>query len=71
MRTAQEQQAIESLERWGVQMEDLIDTGVFGDHKAHGCLSCRATRIRSDMRDLIAKMSLPNAQDHRAGEVEP
>jgi len=54
--------AIESLERWQVQMEDLVSTGVFGTHVPEGCTACHAGQMIQAMSDLRRMLQ-------RVGEV--
>jgi len=70
---AQRRVAIEFLERWEAQMEDLVRSGCFGIHIAEGCTACRAGHLIQGMADfrriLERAPCLPNSVLDSAGHT--
>jgi hypothetical protein len=61
--------ASDSLEKWNAQMSELIDSGVFGEHRPNDCLFCRAQRIVELIQDLRDKMHPPNSSMGGSGNI--
>jgi hypothetical protein len=62
------QHAIECIERWIPQLEDMIELHVFGICTKTDCRKCRADRMLVNMKELLNLCrAAPNAPVDRAG----